>query len=35
VKKFIEVIKSDKLHKKLDELGGYGYSNTGKILNID
>lgn len=34
VKKFIEVIKCGKLHKKLDELGGYGYGNLGKIINI-
>ena len=31
---FIEVIKCEKLHKKLDELGGYNYSNLGKIVNI-
>ena len=34
VKKFIEVIKCEKLHKKLDELGGYGYRNLGKNINI-
>ena len=34
VKKFIEIIKCEKLHKKLDELGGYSYSNLGKIVNI-
>lgn len=34
VKKFIEIIKTKKLHDKLNELGGYGYSNLGKIVNI-
>ena len=34
VKKFIGVINSQKLKNKLDELGGYGYSNLGKIINI-
>ncbi len=34
VKKFIETIKSDELKAKLNKLGGYGYSNLGKIINI-
>lgn len=34
VKKFLEVIKTKKLHDKLNKLGGYGYSNLGKIINI-
>ena len=34
VKKFVEVIKSQKLYKKLEELGGYAYSNLGKIINV-
>ena len=34
VKKFVEVIKSQKLHKKLEKLGGYAYSNLGKIINV-
>lgn len=32
--RFLEVIKSEELHKKLEELGGYGYENVGKIINI-
>lgn len=34
VKCFIETIKSKELHDKLEELGGYGYDNVGKIINI-
>ena len=34
IKKFIEVIKSNELHKKLDEIGGYGYDEVGTIINI-
>lgn len=34
IQKFLEVIKSPELHKKLDELGGYGYDNVGTIINI-
>ena len=33
-KEFNKLIKCEKLHKKLDELGGYGYRNLGKIINI-
>lgn len=31
---FIETIKCKELHDKLEELGGYGYENVGKIINI-
>lgn len=34
VKAFIDIIKSDNLHKKLDKLGGYGYSRLGEIIHI-
>ena len=34
VKCFIETIKCKELHDKLEELGGYGYENVGKIINI-
>lgn len=32
IKEFIETIKSKEFKEKLDELGGYDYSNTGKII---
>ena len=34
VKKFIEVINSDELKNELLKLGGYGFTNLGKIINI-
>ena len=34
VKKFIEVINSDELKNELKKIGGYGFSNLGKIINI-
>ena len=34
VKKFIEIITSDELKNKLINIGGYGFSNLGKIINI-
>lgn len=34
VKAFIDIIKSDELRKKLDKLGGYGYSKLGEIIHI-
>lgn len=34
VKAFIDIIKSDELRKKLDKLGGYGYSRLGEIIHI-
>lgn len=34
VKKFIEVITSQKLKNQLDKLGGYGYNNLGTIVKI-
>ena len=35
VKEFIETIKSGQFKAKLDELGGYDYSNTGSIIGAD
>jgi putative molybdopterin biosynthesis protein len=32
VKAFIELLKSEQFHNKLDELGGYGYDRSGEIL---
>ena len=32
--KFIEVIKSNELIEKLKNIGGYGFDNVGKIINI-
>ena len=32
IKEFIETIKSDEFKLKLDELGGYDYSDTGRII---
>ena len=34
VKRFIEVIQSDELQNKLKEIGGYGFTQVGKIVNI-
>lgn len=34
IQKFLEVIKSSELHKKLDELGGYGYDEVGKLIEV-
>ena len=34
VKKFVEVIKGDELKNKLIELGGYGFENVGKVVDI-
>ena len=34
VKKFIEVINSEELKNELIKIGGYGFSNLGKIINI-
>lgn len=34
IQKFLEVIKSSELHKKLDELGGYGYDEVGTIVEV-
>lgn len=34
VKCFIETINSDELKNKLNEIGGYGFTNLGKIINI-
>ena len=34
IKKFIETITSKELQDKLKELGGYGFENVGKIINI-
>ena len=35
IKEFIETIKSEEFKEKLDELGGYDYSNTGTIIGAD
>jgi putative molybdopterin biosynthesis protein len=35
IKKFIDVIKSDKFRDILQSLGGYGFKNTGEIIIID
>lgn len=35
IKEFIETIKSEQFKAKLDELGGYDYSNTGTIIGAD
>jgi putative molybdopterin biosynthesis protein len=32
VKKFIELLKSGQFHRRLDELGGYEYEESGKIV---
>ena len=34
VKKFIDVINGDELKNELIKIGGYGFSNLGKIINI-
>ncbi len=34
IRNFISILKSEEFHKKLDELGGYGYSNSGKVIFI-
>lgn len=34
IKEFINIIKSDKFKEKLDELGGYDYSESGDIIYI-
>ena len=34
IKKFIEVINSEELKNELIKIGGYGFSNLGKIINI-
>ena len=34
VKAFIEVLRSDEFHNKLDEMGGYGYHQAGRIVEI-
>lgn len=35
IKKFIEIIKSDKFKNILKSLGGYGFEHTGEIISID
>lgn len=32
IKEFISIIKSDKFKERLDELGGYDYSEAGNIV---
>ena len=31
---FIEILKCEEFHKRLDEMGGYGYHQAGKIIQI-
>ena len=35
VKAFIEVLKSEEFHKKLEEMGGYGWDNAGEVVIIE
>lgn len=35
VKGLLEILKSSEFHKKLDELGGYGYEKSGNIVMIE
>ncbi|MCC8029897.1 MAG: molybdopterin biosynthesis protein [Lachnospiraceae bacterium] len=35
VRAFLEILKSDEFHRKLDEMGGYGYSKSGTVVEID
>lgn len=35
IKAFIEILKSEEFHNKLDEMGGYGYKNSGKIVFVE
>ncbi len=32
---FLEILKSEEFHQKLDEMGGYGYERAGEIIFID
>ncbi|MCD7922530.1 MAG: molybdopterin biosynthesis protein [Clostridiales bacterium] len=34
IKAFLEILKSDAFHRKLDEMGGYGYSKSGTVIEI-
>lgn len=34
VKTFIQVLKSDEFHKRLDDLGGYGWQRAGEIIKL-
>ncbi len=34
VQAFIDTLRSEAFHKKLDEMGGYGYHQAGKIVEI-
>ncbi|MBQ2205051.1 MAG: molybdopterin biosynthesis protein, partial [Lachnospiraceae bacterium] len=34
IKKFIEVLTSNELKEKLEEIGGYGFRQTGYVINI-
>jgi putative molybdopterin biosynthesis protein len=34
VQAFIKILKSEAFHKKLDEIGGYGYHQAGNIVEI-
>ncbi|MCD7866255.1 MAG: molybdopterin biosynthesis protein [Clostridiales bacterium] len=35
IKAFLEILKSEEFHRKLDEMGGYGYSKSGTIIEIN
>lgn len=35
VKKFIQILKSDEFKRRVDELGGYGFEQTGEIVVIE
>ncbi len=34
IKAFVKILKSEEFHKKLDELGGYGYRQAGCVVHI-
>lgn len=34
IQAFIEILKSEKFHEKLEEMGGYGYGHCGEVINV-
>lgn len=34
VKAFLEILRSEEFHKKLEEMGGYGFTQAGKIIEL-
>ncbi|MCD7982175.1 MAG: molybdopterin biosynthesis protein [Clostridiales bacterium] len=34
IRAFLEILKSDAFHRKLEEMGGYGYSKSGTVIDI-